>query len=140
MEREALFQVDEQAEKKDLEKYANFTFLFDIWMRDMEDGKQAASFFWERGYKTAAVYGMGLIGKHLLRQLEHTGVEVLYTIEQGRISYRGGSYELEQIKTAAPQPDVIVVTPLLEYESIRDSLEKLTDCAIVSAEEVILSI
>ena len=64
------FIIDEEAEKRELEKYANFTYLFDIWLKNMEKGKNVSSYFERNGYKKIVVYGMGMIGKHIVEQLK----------------------------------------------------------------------
>ena len=134
------FIIDEEAEKRELEKYANFTYLFDIWLKNMEKGKNVSSYFERNGYKKIVVYGMGMIGKHIVEQLKDTNIQVLYTIERGVISASGKVYTSTEIDKLEEKPDVIVVTPLMEYVEIKEMLFNKYKCDIVSAEEVILSV
>lgn len=136
----SLLQIDEEKERKNFEKYANFTYLFHFWMQGIEEGKNVRSFFQGRGYSEIAIYGMGILGKHLRTQLEHSGCTVSYTIDKNIIYYEDVSYDLRLNTDKLQTADVIVVTPVVEYLEIRGMLEKYTDIDIVSLEEVILSI
>ena len=62
--------IDEKKEKKTLEKYANYYFLLDFWLKNMEQGKKISSFFENRKYKSISIYGMSSLGEHLKKQLE----------------------------------------------------------------------
>ena len=48
--------IDETGEKKDLEKFANLTYLLDIWMNNIEKGTKIADFFKNRGYNSIGVF------------------------------------------------------------------------------------
>ena len=65
---------------------------------------------------------------------------MLYTIERGVISASGKVYTSTEIDKLEEKPDVIVVTPLMEYVAIKEMLFNKYKCDIVSAEEVILSV
>ena len=135
-----LFVVDDEAEKKDLEKYANFAYLFDIWLKNIEDGKHLSSFFEQRGYKNIVIYGMGILGKHFVEQLKNTDIQVIYIIERMVANVNGKNYGCKEANELLEQPDAIVVTPIMEYETIKKLLTDIYRCDIISAEEVILSI
>ena len=84
---------------------------------------------------------MASLGKHLKVQLEqHDNIEILYTIERENIDYQNQYYLLKEDIKKLPKPDVIIVTPVMEYESITEKLQELIECPIISIEEVILSI
>ena len=135
-----LFLIDEEAERKELEKYANFTYLYDIWLKNIEEGKALCSYFNRRGHERVAVYGMGMIGKHFVEQLKNTNVKVIYTIDRGVVNVNGKQYSYREANELLGLPDVIVVTPLMEYEDIKQLLNSEYECEIVSAEEIILSV
>lgn len=54
------------------------------------------------------------------------------------INYNGTDFDLIKDINSVPKADAIVVTPLMEYTSIKEKLEKLTNSSIISLEEVIL--
>lgn len=136
----SLLQIDEEKERKNFEKYANFTYLLHFWMKALEEGKSAASFFQSRGYSEIAIYGMGILGEHLKTQLERSGCTISYTIDKSVIYCETGLYDLKTNTDRLQTADVIVVTPIIEYVEIRRELKKYANIDIVSLEEVILSI
>ena len=136
----SLYQIDEEAEQKSKEKYINFFYLMDFWMKALEEGKKVSSFFVNNQYHNIAIYGLGFLGKHLKVQLENNNFSITYTIDKNIIEYNNFRYDLGKDIDNIPKADVIVVTPITEYISIKEKLEKLTDSQIVSLEEVILSL
>lgn len=135
-----LMVIDEEAEKRNFEKFTNFYFLLDFWMKLMEKGISISSYFEERKYSNIVIYGNGAIGKHLQTQLRNDGKDILYIIERNVIYYMNKKYELKKDINKLPRPDVIVVTPIMEYSSIKAELKKNVDTEIVSIEEIILSL
>ena len=135
-----IIQVDMNEEMRLLEKYSNYYVLLDYWLKLLEDGKELSIFFSNRKYKNIAIYGLGVLGKHLKKQLENTDINVIYVVDSGNVEYDKKIFNLKKKVNELPKVDVIVVTPLLEYETIKDYLNKEVFCDIVSLEEVILSI
>lgn len=133
-----MYQIDDAAEQKLKEKFINFFYIMNFWMKALEQGKNVSSFFERNGYSNVAVYGMGELGKHLTIQLEKSSFPVVYTIQRNVINYNGAEYDLIKDINRIPKADAIVVTPLMEYTSIKEKLEKLTSSSIISLEEVIL--
>lgn len=136
---ETLLCRDEVKEEKDLEKYANFYFLLHFWMTNIEEGKELSSFFKKRGYKTVAIYGMAALGNHLKRQLPEE-LQPVYTIDRGIITYEDQRLIMEENIIKIIKPDVIIVTPIMEYSVIKEKIRSLIDVDVVSLEELILSL
>ncbi|MCM1047753.1 MAG: hypothetical protein NC433_04935 [Clostridiales bacterium] len=136
----SIYQIDNEAEQKCKEKFINFFYLLHFWMKAIEEGRDISSFFIDNGYNQAAIYGTGFLGNHLMTQLENSSFPVIYTIDKNIIRYNNAEHDLMNDISNIPEADVIVVTPIMEYKSIKEKLEKLTSSKIVSLEEVILSL
>lgn len=136
----ALYQIDTEGEQRNKEKFINFFYLMDFWMNILEEGKEVASFFVNNQYRNAAIYGLGLLGKHLQNQLENSNFPVVYTIDKNIVQYNDSGYGLMDATDIISKADVIVVTPIMEYALIKEKLMRLTSSKIISLEEVILSI
>lgn len=134
------YEIDTHIEKKEMEKQINFSFLLDVWMSNIENNKNVRVYFENKGYTNIAIYGMGILGKHLKRQLEDTYVNCLYYIDHDTIYYNDLEIKLDDIKSIGISLDVIVVTPIMEYKEIKKKLSKICDFNIASIEEVILSV
>lgn len=136
---ESIVVVDHERERVVLEKNANYFVLLDFWMQAMEQNKKVSTFFKKRDYQTIAIYGMASLGNHLQFQLRDE-VDVLYTIDKGIITYEGKQYPMKEGLEKIPRPDAMVITPVLEYASIKGHVLELMDMEIISLEEVILSL
>lgn len=136
---ESIVMIDAKKEQNLLEKNTNYYVLLDFWLQALEQKKEVAAFFERRGYKNIAIYGMAGLGNHLQCQVENA-VNILYTIDRKMITYKEKQYSMTENISILPKPDVIVVTPIMEYMAIKEELSKLINTDIVSLEEVILSL
>lgn len=132
--------IDELADKNNLEKYTSYYYLLNHWMKLLEEGIRLSSYFDANGYYKIAVYGNGDIGKHLVTQLQEDSKNILYVINRDNIFYKDYIYKIKDDIVRLPLPDVIVVTPLMEYLSIKMKLKNFFDTKIISIEEIILSL
>lgn len=134
-----IVKIDAIKEKSLLEKYANYYFLLDFWMKNIEQGKKISNFFRNRAYKTVAIYGMASLGEHFKCQIE-SDISILYTIDREIVTYRGKQYSMKESIQKLPKPDVVVITPVMEYTNIKQKISAFICTDIVSLEEVVLSL
>lgn len=119
-------------EKKFQEHYK----LLDIWMHLREQGGSVIRFLEKYQYKTVAVYGIGILGKHLLWELRNEKVEDICIIDKTVKEYE--NIPVLSPEGEIPEVDVIIVTPVSEYEGIRNLLMEKSNAPIVSIKEVIM--
>lgn len=129
-----------KVEKELLDKYTNFYIILDYWLKLYEDNKSIDMYFRQRGYKKIAVYGMGVLGKHLEKQLCNKEVSIEYVIDKGMFFQEELMKKFEEVKNNLPEVDVVVITAIMEFESIEKQLKTFMKCPIISLEEVVLSI
>ncbi len=127
--------------KKDIrsDKFVGYFNLLDQWMAIKEDGKPFASFFERNKYFEIAVYGLGKIGNHLLRELKGTDIKVLYAIDS-KGEELNSDIEVYTLDDEIPIADVIVVTANFDYDNIKRKLEEKVDIPIISIDDVIYEI
>lgn len=110
--------------------------ILEMWMTLRDRRIAVTEFFNKMGIKKIAIYGSGILGKHLYYELSGTAIQVLCFLDQNRKANIPG------IKTIMPgEPiegaDAIIITPIMEYEKIRDSLVQQYDANMISIETVI---
>lgn len=110
--------------------------ILDMWMTLKDRGVTVAAFFNNMGIKKVAIYGGGILGKHLYYELNGTDIKVTCFLDRNRKA------DVSGIKTIIPgEPledvDVIVITPIMEYEKIRDTLRGQYHVDMISIETVI---
>ena len=130
--------VNQVIQERELQgdKFKSYFKLFDSWMTLIDEEKSIVSFFKRGNYRSIGIYGFGVMGRHLLKQLGNE-VEVKYFIDQ-RINIPDFSIPVLGINEKLPFVDIIVVTPIYDYENILESLKKRTDMAVVSLKTVIM--
>lgn len=128
--------VEESAQ---LKKYKNYFKVLERWFTLKEEKKQLSQYLEELGYQTVAIYGWGILGKHLYKELKDSKIEIAYAIDRQR--EKGGSH----IKVAAPEDtwddvDVIIVSATFDYRNIRKLIKEKTDIDVISLEQILMEI
>lgn len=96
---------------------------------------------WTIAYKnkTIAIYGYGLLGKHLIAELEKNDIEPEFIIDRSHDIK--SKYSIYKIEDEWPNVQLIVVTAIYDYGNVYSLIKKkkpMTD--VVSLEHIILDI
>lgn len=121
------------------QKEKRYKIILEIWMTLKERKLSVDRFFTIRDINKVAIYGRGILGKHLYHELQESDVSVECFIDQN------DKMVITGVKTVAPgvqigSVDVIIVTPIMEFKQIREHLRKFYSCDIVSLETVISNV
>lgn len=134
--------IRRQIRKKEViseEKYEKekiYKQILETWMT-LKDRKVTVDYFLKKkGIRTIAIYGAGILGRHLYCELSDTEITVLCFLDKSRKA------DISEARTIVPGDplediDAIVITPIMEYEKIKDDLEQWYDFDIISLETVI---
>lgn len=126
--------------EKDGEKYYDYYQLLVKWMKLQYDGKKIEDYFLEEGIQDIAIYGIGLFADLLIESLKESGVNILYGIDKNTLNPDAKLSEIYNSNDNLPEVDCIVVTPFLDFDIIKSTIEKKCDYKIVSIQEIIYSI
>lgn len=102
-------------------RYHGYWSTLEKWLALMENRNSIAEWLRTQGIHNVAIYGMGMLGRHLYRQLQAEGFPVAYAIDQSRMK---GTEKLPVYPLDADlsQVDAVIVTVLYDFEQIRDRL------------------
>lgn len=117
-------------------KLRSYIDILDKWLMMKESGGTLAPYFRRNHFQVIAVYGMGVLGRHLLRELADSGIQIAYVIDRNEKLSIPGILTLTP-EDSLPRVDAVVVTPISDYHAIAEKLRKLTDCPVISLTEVI---
>lgn len=98
---------------------------------ELQNGGEIAKRVKQNGFTSVAVYGMGPIGRFVVKELLRNGIAVTYAVDQNaELIYADVPvYNTEGI---LPQVDVMVVTAVYYYEQIKNTLKNKVKCPVVS--------
>lgn len=126
-------------------RYKSYYFLTNQWLRNKQQEKDVSMFFKDRQYKKIAVYGCGSIGELFYQDIKEVNdIDVVCFIDGERIE---DTYGDKNIKILHPENidffniDVIVVTPICEFDEIKKKLVQ-AGCTVpvLSLEEIVFGI
>ena len=91
----------------------------------------------EKGIHSVAIYGVGMLGEHLLKELQEGNVKVCYGIDAKKDKIKA-EIPIYSIYEELPETDAIIVTVPYAFEEIKERLEKKTSYLILSLESLIM--
>lgn len=124
--------------KKEAELQSLYNIMYQ-WMYLKQNGISLEKYFFQKGYKSIAIYGMGKLGIMLYEDLKETDIIVKYGIDRDLYCTYPG------LRIVAPQNslekvDAIVVTSVRAFVEIEQFLSEKTDIPVISIEEMIYEI
>lgn len=108
----------------------------DSWMTLKEKGINPAEYLKRYKYNTIAVYGMGILGRHLLYDLEQAGINIAYIIDR-RVELKHPRLEIKSVEDVSDDVDAVVVTAIAEFDDIYEVLRRRINSAILSIAELL---
>lgn len=107
----------------------------DKWMYLLEENVSLSEYLLGEQIETVAVYGMGFLGRHLLRDLNKSQIKVRYVIDKYKKNVLG--YEWVNPDDELPSVDAIIITIVNEYDEICARLKDKTDAKLINLEELV---
>lgn len=119
-----------------IEQYRQYLDMMNQWLILKQEGKSIEPYLRKKEYRSVAVYGMAIYGRHVIRELQGTAIKVLYGIDQKEMRpYRG--VDVLHPMVALPEVDAIINTVLHQHMEIKRDLTKMVDCPIESLEDIV---
>lgn len=113
--------------------------LLDQWMTLKEKNVFIADWLRVEGYSNVAIYGYGMLGRHLYTELLSSKVEVEYLIDQ-----QGNKLHTEckvyLPSETLPQVDLVIVTAVYYYEEIYHKLKDKGIPQVVSLQTILYEV
>lgn len=127
--------VEKESLYKEFDRLTSNYEVMRDWINNTDDNGNLSKKIIEKGYNSIAIYGMGDLGKMLYQKLLSTPVKVAYAIDR-RPQKIDGSLKVISPNDELEPVDVIIVTVLTEFESIKNMLETKTNSKIIPLKEI----
>lgn len=116
--------------------YSRYNIMLNQWLIIKQSGEGLDIYLKNKGFKEIAIYGMGIYGRHLVRELQGSAVRISYGIDRKKMaSYNG--VEVFQLGNGLLRVDAIVNTVINEHESVYRNLREVFDCPIINLEDLV---
>lgn len=109
---------------------------FDQWMNLREKNICLVKYLKKYNISHIAVYGYGMLARHLLTELDGTEVVVDYIIDQSS-RRQSLKYEVKNLEDDFPLVDAVIVTIVDEFDSIYGDLKKRISSRFFSLYEIV---
>ncbi|WP_320997895.1 glycoside hydrolase family 99-like domain-containing protein [Enterocloster bolteae] len=119
------------------DRYHSYWHILDLWLRLIENGGSLSGNLEKRGYKNIALYGIGMLGLHVVRQLENSQVKIVYGIDQRGEKDVNQGFPVYKKEDMLPDVDAVIVSATYDFGSIYDYLKEKVKCPVISLEEIV---
>lgn len=110
--------------------------MINQWLILKSQGIELATGLIKNDIKRIAIYGMGIYGRHLVRELLHTDIEIVYCMDQKTMDPFMGVHIIKA-KSGLPEVDLVVNSVIYAHDEISRKLIHLYKCPVVSLEDLV---
>lgn len=118
------------------EHYGQYLNMMNQWLILSQEGKNISSFLRKNHWNSAAVYGMAIYGRHVIRELKRADYKIMYGIDR-RENKEYGGVQILRPEDKLPQVDIIINSVIHQHNIIVNDLKKVTPCPVISLEHII---
>ena len=94
--------------------------LQELYLKKM----QLSKYMEQNEINTLAIYGYGVLGRKILSYLEDCNIKVEYVIDESAEAFEQDNWQIKTLKDQLDEVDLVVITPIFAFESIREELNK----------------
>lgn len=118
--------------------YKMYWQMLDRWLTIKEQGKNLGEYLLQHNITTVGIYGMGMMGNHLMRELQDSSIQIVFAIDRKKIT--NFAISVLSMEDSFPEVDAVIVTVVSEYGEIRKALAEKGVTYILSIEEILFDV
>lgn len=126
----------QKPEMENLNMYVAYYRLLEKWMVLHEKGGSVKQYFMQHDIKNIIIYGLGKMANHLMEDIKESDINVVCTIDIGAIN-KYSHFPVITLDEEIPNADCIIITPVHEAESIKESLKNRTAVPVLSLTDIL---
>ena len=115
--------------------------MMNRWTQNLQQNKTVVGWLKANNYEKVAVYGIGILSNTLIQELKSGGIQVSYGIDQNTEKpYMPLDFQVYSPEEHLPEADIVIVTIISAYPTVKTRLETKLDCPIVSLENIVYNL
>ena len=122
--------------KEEASKQRAMFLVMNQWTNVKQANRNLEEYFLKNELRKIAIYGMGLMGQQLIKELKDSSIETAYGIDRNSDGIVSGIKVVTMDEELA-DVDAVVVTVLKEFDEIRDALTKKLNGSVVAIEDIL---
>ena len=119
-----------------MDMYVSYYRLLEKWMVLHEKGIKISRFLAKKNLHNIIIYGMGKMASHLIFDLRDSDINIVCAIDK-KAANMYGEFPIISGEDEIPEADCIIVTPVYEFERIKNQIKEKTAIPIISLSDVI---
>ncbi len=116
-------------------RYEGYWKILDKWLLLKEKNKSIADLLEMRNIHTIILYGVGMLGKHVINDLYGSKIEIICAMDKSNLDGEF-AFPVIGIDDDIPQADAILITPVYDFSNIKELLEKKGQSSIISLDDL----
>lgn len=129
---ENLIYVDKKSER-----YKGYWKILSRWLGINLQGKSICTYLECKALHNVAIYGLGLLGKPLVREMYNQGISIVYGIDQDEYKGKSFNFPVYRIQDELPEVDIIIVTVEYALNSIRQQIAQKNNYKTIALSELL---
>lgn len=123
--------------RKQVERYRSFWYLLNGLLTLQERDISIAEYLQKKGYPKVAIYGLGMVGKHLAAELEKSGYEISFGIDQSENQVSQFFHVITLQDNPPKKTDLIIVTVTYDFSHIKEQISRKYSCEVISLKTIL---
>lgn len=120
-------------------RFQSYYYALNQWLILKNGNMSLEKYFIENDCKNIAIYGIGELGKRLYEELSGSSINIKYFIDK-KVNSVYNEIPVYSLEEELEEVDIIVITPIYDFDEIKKTLVKITDSEIVSLNNIIFAI
>lgn len=112
--------------------------ILHYWLTKKEMKRSFGDYLLGLGYCRVAVYGLGILGRHLLMELSDSEVEIVYVTDRNKKLKPNIDVPVLEIDNIIEEIDCMIVTVVQEYGKISLEIKKRFSVKTISLEQIVM--
>lgn len=122
---------------KRIERYRGYWMILSRWLDINLHGKSICTYLEQKSLRNVVVYGLGLLGKPLVHEMQNCGIRIAYGIDQDEYKGKSFDFPVYQLHDELPDADIIIVTVEYMLYNIKQQLAEKNMNKIITVSELL---